>query len=99
MWSRTRPELFFAAAPGLRLMVAGYSVEGESFRAEKPRPVSDTRFGVRPRGPSRDIAVHPDGQRFAMSPVPDEDNATRLDKVVFIFNFFDELRRIAPAGR
>jgi len=95
MWSRTRPELFFAASPGLRLMVAGYSVEGDSFRAEKPRLVSETRFGVRPRGPSRDIAVHPDG-RFAISPLPDADNATRLDKVIFIFNFFDELRRIAP---
>ncbi len=78
------------------LMVAGYSVEGESFRAEKPKLVSDTRFASRPRPPSRDIALHPDGQRFAVAPVPEGETSTRLDKVVFIFNFFDELRRIAP---
>jgi serine/threonine-protein kinase len=97
MWSRTRPELFFAAAPGLRLMVAGYSVEGESFRADKPKLVSDTRFAVRPRPPSRDVALHPDGQRFAVAPLPDTNASARLDKVVFVFNFLDELRRIAPA--
>ena len=97
MWSRTRPELFFAASPGLRLMVARYAAEGGSFRADKPTLVSDTRFGVRPRPPSRDVAIHPDGQRFAVATVPDAGTSARLDKVVFIFNFFDELRRIAPA--
>ena len=99
LWSRTRQELFFAAPPGLRLMVAGFSVEGESFRAEKPKFVSEARFASRPRAPSRDIALHPDGQRFAVAPVPDTETSRRLDKAVFIFNFFDELRRIAPARK
>jgi hypothetical protein len=41
------------------------------------------------------LDLHPDGQRFAVAPAVDE-SAVRQDKVVFIFNFFDELRRIAP---
>ena len=34
-WSRARHELFYAALD--RIMVASYGVEGDSFRAEKPR--------------------------------------------------------------
>ena len=94
MWSPARRELFFSAPPGLRLMVAGYSVEGQSFRADKPTLVSDARFGVLPRSPSRDIAIHPDGQRFAIA--PPAETANRISSVVFVFNFLDELRRLAP---
>ena len=96
MWSPTGRELFFVATPGLRLMVARYSVEGDSFRADKPMLLSDTPFLVRPRPPSHDVAVHPDGQRFVVAPVPEAEIAARFDKVVFVFNFLDELRRIAP---
>jgi serine/threonine-protein kinase len=94
MWSRTSREVFFAA-PDLQLMVAAYSVDGDSFRADKPKVVSETRFTTRPRPPSRDIAIHPDGQRFAIAPLPESQTTARLDKVVFVLNFFDELRRIA----
>ena len=96
MWSPNGRELFFAATPGLRLMVAGYSTDGDVFRAERPQLLSETRFVTRPRQPSRDIALHPDGQRFAIAPAPPEEKNTRLDKVVFVLNFLDELRRIAP---
>jgi hypothetical protein len=77
-------------------MVASYSVGGDSFRADKPTLVSKAQFTRRPRAPSRDIALHPDGQRFAIAAAPSEDTSARLDKAVFVFNFFDELRRIAP---
>ena len=40
---------------------------------------------------------HPDGQRFAVAPAVDESDV-KQDKVIFIFNFFDELRRIAPTN-
>jgi len=43
--------------------------------------------------------LHPDGERFALGTVPDAQSAARQDKVVLIFNFFDELRRIAPVAR
>jgi hypothetical protein len=74
-------------------MVGAYAVEGDSFRVDKPRVLADTRTMTRPGQRSYDL--HPDGERFAMAPVPEE-AAAKQDKVVFIFNFFDELSRIAP---
>jgi len=38
----------------------------------------------------------PDGQRFAVLKTPDFSAETKLDTVTLIFNFFDELRQIAP---
>ena len=43
--------------------------------------------------------MHPDGERFALGTLPDAQSAAKLDKVVFIFNFFNELRRIAPVTK
>jgi len=92
LWSRTRHEIFFRS-PDQQLMVASYSVNGDIFRAEKPRPWSSRRFLGRPRLAAYDL--HPDGNRFALAPAPDA-QSVKQDKVVFVFNFFDELRRIAP---
>ncbi len=47
----------------------------------------------------RSFDLHPDGERFALAPVTETQTAAKQDKLVFIFNFFDELRRIAPAAR
>ena len=68
-----------------------------SFRAEKPRLWSEGRFTSRPR--QRSIDLHPDGDRFAVAAVPEALAEAKQDKLVFIFNFFDELRRIATAGK
>jgi len=98
-WSRSRNELFFAN-PAFQIMVAPFTVEGDSFRAEKPRLLSETRFVPRQRtGPNRSFDVHPDGNRFALAIGQDARAEVKQDKVVFVFNFFDELRRIAPATR
>ena len=80
------------------MMVARYSVEGDLFRIDKPALAFDTRFGVRPRPPSRDIAIHPDGQRFAAASVAETDGTARQDKVIFVANFLEELRRLAPVS-
>jgi len=96
-WSRTRSELFFAAPDG-RIMVTPYTVEGEVFRAEKPRPWSETRFVVRPRsGPTRSFDLHPDGNRFALA--TETQTQTKQDKLAFFFNFFDELRRLVAVQK
>jgi hypothetical protein len=78
-------------------MVVPYRVEGDSFRAEKPRPWSDGRYGRRPRPRSlyRPFDLHPDGNRFAVGPYAAA--IEKQDHLVLIFNFFDELRRIAPS--
>ena len=46
-WSRTRHELFYDT-PDKRIIVASYMVEGDSFRADKPRLWSEARFITRP---------------------------------------------------
>ena len=49
------------------------------------------------RGLIRMFDLHPDGERFALAPVEQAPGGAKQDTLTFIFNFFDELRRIAPA--
>jgi Tol biopolymer transport system component len=95
-WSRTKHELLFGIVD--QIMVASYSADGDSFRADKPRRWSETGYLFRPRGKSWDL--HPDGERLAaQASAPDNQTEDRQDKVVFVFNFFDELRRLAPVTK
>jgi len=90
-WSRTRSELFYIT-PNQQIMVASYTADGGSFTAHKAQAWWSGRILPRPRGP---YALHPDGNRFAVSIAPDA--TSKQDHVVFVSNFFDELRRLAPA--
>jgi Tol biopolymer transport system component len=92
-WSRTRLELFYGTTDR-RIMLVPYRVEGDAFRPDKPRPWSDGRYGQRPGQP---FDLHPDGNRFVVG--PDTEATARQDHVTFVFNLFDELRRLAPATR
>lgn len=94
-WSRTKPELFYGTPVG-QIMVAPYTVDGASLRAEKPRLWSDGRFFV--RGQNRMFDLHPDGTRFAIAP-GGQDSGVKNDKVTFLFNFFDYLQKIAPVAK
>jgi serine/threonine-protein kinase len=95
-WSRTRRELLYHGLDN-RIMVASYTVEGDSFKADKPRLWSEQAILPRVRLP-RSFDLHPDGERIAAG-VPTGQPEEKLDKVTFIFNFFDELRRIAPPSK
>ncbi len=81
-------------------MVSAYTVEGDSFSAEKPRVWSP---GLVPCPDwvlvGRTYDLHPDGERIAVLKASGDEGEARRDKVVLIQNFFDELRRIAPVGR
>ena len=94
-WSRTKRELFYGLNG--QIMVAPFAVQGDVFRAEKPRLWSDGRYAM--RGISRMFDLNPDGERFALSSASQTPPGVKLDKVVFIFNFFDELRQIAPVKK
>jgi Tol biopolymer transport system component len=96
-WSPTRPELFFEANDA-RLMVVPFSVSGNSFQAEKPRVWSEAKLVARPRPPSRDVAIHPDGRRFAVVPAKDGAEET-VNQLVLVFNFFTELGRITSTSK
>ena len=95
-WSASTHELLFVDPTQHKVMVASYAVVGDSFRADTPQLWSL----VSQHDLSGNYAydVHPDGKRLAMETVQ-EQSAVVLDIVVFVFNFFDYLRKIAPGTR
>jgi serine/threonine-protein kinase len=93
-WSRAGKRLFYRSSDR-KLMVSDYVVEGGSFHSGKPQVWSATPFEL--RGPYRPFDLHPDGQRFAVLKSLTSQAETKSNHVTLIFNFADELRRIAPA--
>jgi serine/threonine-protein kinase len=91
-WSRTRHELLYSTLDQ-RIMVAPYNIERDSFRVQPPRSWTEGRY--KPRGPvfNRSFDLHPDGNRIALA--KGNTPTSHEDKVVLVFNFFDELRRAA----
>jgi serine/threonine-protein kinase len=94
-WSRVSNEFFFLDTSDSRMMSVPYRVDGDSFQADKPRVWLDARVSGRPRPPSRDLDLHPDGKRFVIGS-SDEQSPDFRNHVVLIFHFSDELRRTAP---
>jgi len=96
VWSRNGRELFFRSNDN-RIMVAAYAVKGDSFVADKPKVWSEKRladFGTVGFA-SYDLA--PDGKRIvALMPVETPDSQKAQNHVIFLENFFDELRRRLP---
>jgi len=94
-WSRNGKELFYRTADS-RIMVATYTASGDSFRADKPQLWSPGQFTN--RGPNvYNFDLHPDGKRFAVLKAPGTEATPAVNKVSFIFNFFDELRsKLSP---
>jgi len=99
VWAPHKNELYYVGPAQTQLMLVPYSVSGQSFVPEKPRLWVETRFSAPPPisayGPGFDI--HPDGERFAVAPLPETANsAGRPGQLILFYNFFDELRRRAP---
>jgi dipeptidyl aminopeptidase/acylaminoacyl peptidase len=95
-WSPTSHELFYASgARPERMMRVPFRVEGGAFIPAKAELWTDTRFSpttpFAAYGPGFDL--HPDGQRFVVAPPVESavDNRGQ-SQVVFILNFFSELR-------
>jgi eukaryotic-like serine/threonine-protein kinase len=94
-WSRNGRELFFSTEDN-RIMVAGYTAKGDSFVPDKPRVWSEKRVGTTPFNPNYDLS--PDGKRIAALMPPDAPEVRNAQNhVIFLQNFFDEVRRRAPA--
>jgi serine/threonine-protein kinase len=93
-WSRARRELFYGT-PDHRIMVASYTSEGDAFRADKPQLGSKVRFSPIVGPMARSFDLHPDGERFALTADRASPSRDEKHKVTLIFNFFDELRRMA----
>jgi Tol biopolymer transport system component len=87
-WSRSKQELFYGVNG--RIMVAAFTVAADTFHSETPRLWSEGRYQT--RGSRRMFDLHPDGERLALAPAPRTPGRSNPDSVVFVFNFFDELR-------
>jgi serine/threonine-protein kinase len=98
VWSRNGHELFYRTVDN-RIMVANYTVKGESFVADKPRVWSGKQLAN--LGLSINFDLAPDGKRFvvlmpAESPKPRETQS----HVTLVVNLFDEVRRrVAAQGK
>jgi serine/threonine-protein kinase len=97
VWSPKGRDLFFQNLDN-RIMVTDYEVKTESFVAGKPRVWSDQQ--LRDLGGALNYDLAPDGKRFAVLPNLNAPVEEKGDvRVTFLLNFFDELRRRAPAGK
>jgi serine/threonine protein kinase len=95
-WSRKAHELFYRTEDN-RIMVASYTVQGESFVPDKPRLWSDKRLAN--IGMVRNYDLAPDGKRvLAMMPAEGADAQVSQSHVIFLMNFADELRRRVPVA-
>ena len=78
-------------------MAASYAVKGDALVAEKPR-VWIAKLGAANGNSLWDLA--PDGKRVAVvAPVESAEAPKPEHEVVFLQNFFDELRRRVPLGK
>jgi Tol biopolymer transport system component len=97
MWSRNGHDLFFEALDN-HIMVAAYTVKGDSFVADKPRV-----WSVKPIGGTvglKNVDLAPDGKRIvALMPVETAEAQKAQSHVTFLMNFSDELRRKVPVGK
>jgi serine/threonine-protein kinase len=97
MWSRS--DLFFETADQ-HIMAAAYTVKGDSFVAGKPRLWSEKPMGGT-AGTNKNVDLASDGKRIvALMPATEaKESQESQNHVVFLLNFFDELRRRAPATK
>jgi Tol biopolymer transport system component len=92
MWSRNGHELFFETLDN-HIMVAAYTVKGDSFVADKPRVWSEKQLGGIVNA-IKNVDLAPDGKRVvALMPVETAEAQKAQNQVIFLDNFFDEVRR------
>jgi Tol biopolymer transport system component len=98
IWSRNGRELFFESFDN-HIMVVDYTSTGDSFTiVGKPRVWSDRQIGGVTGGGIQNYDLAPDGKRFVVFLRDEVAAQTGSVHTTFLLNFFDELRRRAPAG-
>lgn len=97
IFSRDGRELFFFDVPDDRIMVASYSVKGDSFVGEKPRAWSEQSVALTMGGAvGAQYDLAPDGKRIAVATYAGGSAQPDAGHVIFLENFVDELQRKVP---
>jgi serine/threonine-protein kinase len=97
VWSLNSHEIFYRTEDQ-HLMVADYTVKGDSFITGKPRiwfssPLANL-------GLTENFDLAPDGKRVvALLPAGDEEQPKARTHTTLILNFFGELQRRVPTGK
>jgi Tol biopolymer transport system component len=94
VWNRNGRELFYRN--GDKMMAVDIAPQ-PSFTAGKPRVIFEGRY-VPPPGTSPNYDVSPDGQRFLMIK-PNEAGEAAPAQINVVLNWFEELKRLMPAGK
>jgi Tol biopolymer transport system component/tRNA A-37 threonylcarbamoyl transferase component Bud32 len=98
-WSSNGRELLFRTLDN-RIMVATYTAKGDSFVSDKPRVWSERRLADFGAVGVATYDVAPDGKRVAaLMPVEAPETQKAQNHVIFLENFFDELRRKVPVSK
>ena len=85
VWSPNGRELFYRTGEQ-RIMVVDYTVKGDAFETQQPRPLTSQLLAD--LGNSRTYDLAPDGKRFAvLTP------GAKQSQVMLLVNFFDEVQR------
>jgi serine/threonine-protein kinase len=91
VWSRNGREILYRA--GDEVLAVAYKVVGDSFVADRPHVWGKL-------GGMTGFDLSPDGRRLiVMTPTAGSEAPKPEHTVVFLQNFFDELRRRVPTGR
>jgi len=93
-WSGDGVELFYRS--GDRVVSVAVSAAGDAFQAGRPQTLFAGNY-LYLEDMSETFDVAPDGQRFVLLK-PSTRNTTRNMNVTFIFNWFEELRRLTQQG-
>jgi serine/threonine-protein kinase len=90
-WSLKKNELFYRTEDQ-RIMVANYTVKGDSFIPQRPRLWYSKRIAN--VGNAGNLDVAPDGKRFVvLMPAEATEDRESQNHVTLVMNFFDEVRR------
>ena len=95
MWSSDGRELLFKNLDQ-RVMAVSYTARADSFAAAKPRVWTETRLRS---SAAFNYDLAPDGKRLAAMVADDAEVEKLPTHLTFLLNFYDELRRKAPAGK
>ncbi len=97
-WSRNGRELFFRTADN-QIAVAAYTAKGHSFVSFKPRLWSEKPL-TQTLANGSNYNLDPDGKRIVVfSPDKAPETQQAQNHVIFLENFFDEVRRRVRAGK
>jgi hypothetical protein len=88
--------LFYRTEDG-QVMLARYTIQGDSFVADPPRKFADKKLALVTANGSYDLA--PDGRIVGLFPAEDEAANRSQSHVTFLINFADEIRRRVGTGK